>query len=408
MKQKQSFFRSLGKDKLYIVGNVFYAYLALGFALIMLGSILPTLKSEYELSYQIGGMLLSVQSVGYVIAGLGAGFLPLYLGLKNSFVALTSGIAIGMGMLLVTGNPVWLLIAMALIGVSKGAITNYNNQIMSELTQGNAGPMNILHAFFAIGACIAPLAVLLCAKVDASGWRLAVAIAVIAGVLGLLAMSRMKLDNTRAGADAGRSAVSYGFFKERIFWVTALIVFFYQCIEASLMGWLTTFFVDSHVMTDASAQLVTSALWIALLIGRFGCSGLAVRFKPYQMILVMAAGQLGFLYLLVRSHTLVVMMIATVGLGLSMSGMYGTSVSNAGDLFARYPVCMGFFVMLTSMGAVVAPSAVGLLASVAGMRMGLAVLLVAAALLVLVSLYNAAAIRGLTAKKHAVKGRQKA
>ena len=111
-------------------------------------------------------------------------------------------------------------------------------------------------------------------------------------------------------------------------------------------------------------------------------------------ILVMAAGQLGFLYLLVHSRSFGMMMVATVGLGLSMSGMYGTSVSNAGDLFARYPVCMGFFVLLTSMGAVVAPSAVGVVANVAGMRAGLAVLLIAAVALISMAVYNAVMICG--------------
>lgn len=394
MEQKESFFRSIGRDNLYIVGNLFYAYFAQGFALIMLGAILPMLKADYALNYQVGGMLLSVQSVGYAAAGLGAGFLPLYFGLKRSFILLTSGVAIGMGMLLASGNPVWLLIAMALIGISKGAVTNYNNQIMSDLARGNAGPLNLLHAFFAIGACLAPLAVLLCARVDASGWRLAAAVATAVAVLGLLAMSRMKMDGAPSGGEAESAPVSFGFFREKIFWVTVLIVFFYQCIEASLMGWLTSFFVDSGVMTNDFAQVVTSALWIALLAGRFGCSAVAVRFRPYQMILVMAAGQLGFLYLLVHSRSFGMMMVATVGLGLSMSGMYGTSVSNAGDLFARYPVCMGFFVLLTSMGAVVAPSAVGVVANVAGMRAGLAVLLIAAVALISMAVYNAVMICG--------------
>lgn len=403
MEQKRSFFHSIGKDNRYIVGNLFYAYFAQGFALIMLGAILPVLKADYALNYQIGGMLLSVQSVGYAVAGLGAGFLPLYFGLKRSFILLTSGVAIGMGMLLVSGNPVWLLIAMGLIGISKGAVTNYNNQIMSDLARGNAGPLNMLHAFFAIGACIAPFVVLLCSKVDASGWRLAAAIATVVAVFGLFAMSRMKLENTRASGNQGETAtVSFGFFKERIFWVTVLMVFFYQCIEASMMGWLTSFFVDSGVMTNDFAQVVTSALWIALLAGRFLCSGLALRFRPYQMILVMAAGQLGFLYLLIHSHSFAMMMVATIGLGLSMSGMYGTSVSNAGDLFARYPVCMGFFVLLTSMGAVVAPSAVGMLANVAGMRNGLAVLLVAAVALIVMAIYNAAVVCGRAFTKHTI------
>lgn len=401
MEHKESFFQSIGKDNRYVVFNLFFAYFALGVALIMLGSILPVLKEDYHIGYQVGGMLLSVQSVGYAVAGLGAGFLPLYFGLKNSFILLTSGTCIGMGMLLVSGNPVWLLIAMALIGISKGAVTNYNNQIMTDLAKGNAGPLNLLHAFFAIGACIAPVVVLLCSKVDPTGWRLAVLLAAVVAFFGLLAMFRMKLDHTRSAGSKSteKKTVSYGFFKEKIFWVTMLICFFYQGIEGTMMGWLTSFFVDSNVMTDDFAQVVTSTLWIALLIGRLSCSGLAAKFRSYQMLVVMAAGQLFFLYVLVSSHSFAMMMVATIGLGLSMSGMYGTSVSNAGDLFTRYPVCMGFFVLMTSMGAVVAPAVVGIAADIAGMRVGLSVLLVAGAALVVMAVYNLLCIR----KKASVK-----
>lgn len=390
MKQEQSFFQRIGKDKRYIVLNLFFAYFSLGVALIMLGSVLPVLKSDYALNYQVGGMLLSVQSIGYAVAGLGAGFLPLYFGLKKSFILLTSGTCIGMGMLLASGNPVWLLIAMGLIGISKGAVTNYNNQIMTELAEGDAGPLNLMHAFFAIGACLAPLIVLVCGKVDASGWRLAVFLSAAAVGVGLVAMFRMKMSDTQPTQkhSESKTKVSYGFFKEKIFWITMLICFFYQGIEGTMMGWLTSFFVDSHVMTDSFAQVVTSALWIALLIGRISCSRLAAKFKPSQMILAMAIGQFVFLTILVTSHSFVGMMIATIGLGLSMSGMYGTSVSNAGDLFTRYPVCMGFFVLMTSSGAVVAPAVVGAVANASNMRLGISCLLLAAVALVVMALGN--------------------
>ena len=243
MEHKQSFFQRIGKDKRYIVFNLFFAYFTLGVALIMLGSVLPVLKADYALNYQVGGMLLSVQSIGYAVAGLGAGFLPLYLGLKKSFILLTSGTCIGMGMLLASGNPVWLLTAMGLIGISKGAVTNYNNQIMTELAEGDAGPLNLMHAFFAIGACIAPFIVLLCGKVDASGWRLAVFLSAAAVGVGLLAMFRMNMRGSTAKQEQNteKTGVSYGFFKEKIFWITMLICFFYQGIEGTMMGWLTSF-----------------------------------------------------------------------------------------------------------------------------------------------------------------------
>ena len=63
MEQKQGFFRSIGRDNCYIVANLFYAYFAQGVAVIMLGAVLPALKADYALNYQVGGMLLSVQSI---------------------------------------------------------------------------------------------------------------------------------------------------------------------------------------------------------------------------------------------------------------------------------------------------------------------------------------------------------
>ena len=113
-----------------------------------------------------------------------------------------------------------------------------------------------------------------------------------------------------------------------------------------MMGWLTTFYIDSGVLAAGAAQIVTSLLWISLLVGRFSCSVIAARFRPWQMITVMCFGIAAFLVLLVLGTSLPVLIVATIGLGLCMSGMYGTTVSNAGDLFSRYPASMGIYVTL--------------------------------------------------------------
>lgn len=46
-----------------------------------------------------------------------------------------------------------------------------------------------------------------------------------------------------------------------------------------MMGWLTTFYIDSGVLAAGAAQIVTSLLWISLLVGRFSCSVIAARFR---------------------------------------------------------------------------------------------------------------------------------
>lgn len=393
--EKKGFFVSLGKRKLGVVLNLFYAYMSLGLVLIMLGAILPDLKADYALSYQVGGALLSVQSVGYVLAGLLAGYLPLLLGIKVSYILIQLSVTLGFIMLLISGNPVWLLIAMLLIGVGKGGITNYNNLLMNIYSEGNAGPLNILHACFAAGAVIAPLIAL-----AVSGWRMAVIIGCVCCVASLVFLvlagfSDADLENAdsadaaAAGTEEGRKKkVDYGFLKEKLFWVTVLICFFYQAVEASFMGWMTSFLIDTGVMEASLARFTTSVLWLALMAGRLLCSVAARKFRPLHMILALTLITTVFMILLLLNRSPAGLIIATAGIGLGMSGMFGTSVSNAGDIFSRYPVCMGFFVFLASMGAIVAPAIIGVAANKAGMHTGMSTLLVFAACMVAAAVVN--------------------
>lgn len=106
------------------------------------------------------------------------------------------------------------------------------------------------------------------------------------------------------------------------------------------------------------------------------------------MITVMCFGIAAFLVLLVLGTSLPVLIVATIGLGLCMSGMYGTTVSNAGDLFSRYPASMGIYVTLNGLGAAAAPAAIGVAANHGGIRIGFALLLIAAAMLVVSALCN--------------------
>lgn len=392
--KKNGFFSSLGKRKLGVVLNLFYAYMSLGLVLIMLGSILPEMKADYALSYQVGGALLSVQSVGYVLAGLLAGYLPFLIGIKVSFILIQLSVTLGFIMLLVSGNPVWLLIAMFLIGIGKGGITNYNNLLMNIYSEGNAGPLNILHACFAAGAVIAPLIAMVVA-----GWRSAVIIGCVCCAASLAFLlpagfSDKDLETTDTpdisdmAENNRKKKVDYGFVKEKLFWVTVIICFFYQAVEASFMGWMTSFLIDTGVMAESLAQFTTSVLWMALMAGRLLCSVAARKFTPRSMILALTLITTGFMAVLLQTKSPAGLIIATAGIGLGMSGMFGTSVSNAGDIFSKYPVCMGFFVFLTSMGAIVAPAIIGSVANTHGMHMGMSTLLVFAACMVAAAIIN--------------------
>ncbi len=385
-----AFFKRIGKANTYVVLNTFHAYFSQGVAVILLGAVLPALKEYYNISYQVSGMLMSVTFVAYAIFGLLAGYMPMYIGLKRSFLLVVASLSVGMGLLLVSGNPIVLLASMFIIGINKGGVTTYNNQIVSVFSGGDAGPLNLLHASFATGACIAPLIVLLCLNFDPTGWRIAVIISVLIAVSGILFMLPMKLDNSiyEVKSETSGSASSFGFFKERMFVISLTMAFLYQFIEGAAMSWMTTYFIDSGVMTDASAQLITSTLWIALLVGRTSCSVLSGRFKTQHLLLIMGLFQFVFVIMLVFSHSLLTMLIAAIGLGLGMSGMYGTTVSNAGDVFSRYPTSMGYWVLISSIGAVISPTLIGIVANNNNMRTAFAALGIAAGGLLLMAFHN--------------------
>ena len=366
----KAFLSSLSRSKRYVVAELFLVYFAQGLSSIMLGSVLPDLRAAYALDYQIGGTLLSAQSIGYLGIGLLSGLAAIKWGLKRAYLILYYVFAVGFVMLLTNGSPVWLLAAMFLTGISKGAITDYNNRVMSEYANGSATPLNMMHAAYAFGACVAPLAVLACHKLGGdNGWRLALEISIVLLTASFIFGLFMKMDDDKSTKTEQKSATDYGFFREKLFWLCTALCFFYEAVEASMMGWLTSFYIDSGVLAADAAQIITSLLWVSLLIGRF-------------------------LVLLVTGTTLPILAVATIGLGLCMSGMYGTTVANAGDLFSRYPASMGIYVTLNGFGAAMAPAAIGIAANRTGIRWGFATLLIAGVLLVVSAVLNARYFKG--------------
>ena len=385
-RQKRSFFQSLAPNDRYMIGSLFFLYLIQGVFVILIGSILPMMQEEYHLSYQVGGFLISAHSIGNLITGLIAGLLPLAIGLKRSLMLLNVLPFAGFAITLVTGNPFLLIFALLLTGIGRGAVSNYNNQAVSALSGGSAAPLNMLHGFFAIGAVSAPLLALLFSG-DGSGWRPAVYVVIALGVISMISSAFMKMDSVpydrpKKGAD------SFGFLKSRQFILSMGIMFFYLCVEASVMGWMVTYYTNSGVVSADSAQMLNSLLWVVILAGRFSCSALAQKLSAGRIIMMLCTGIVVFLGILLASSSIVPMLIGTIGLGLSLSGMYGTTVANAGDVFGKYPLAMGIFITFTNIGSVITPSIIGGIAEQTSIRTGMAVLLLPALLAFALAIVN--------------------
>ena len=383
----KQFFASLSPKNRYIAGNLFFLYLVQGICTLLIGSVLPMMKAEYGLNYGIGGMLISAHSIGNIIISPFAGLFPLYFGQKNSLMVLNLFLGVGLAVTLLTGNPYILLIALLMTGLGRGAVSTYNNSIINQLSGGQAAPLNALHGFFAIGAVSAPVIALAATSKDDHGWKIAVAIAVFFCALTVLSSARMQMDNTRVGRGE-KQPISFGFFRHKLFWISSAIMLFYLAVESSVMGWMVTFYTDSGVVGSDSAQLLNSLLWVTILIGRFACVSLSSKMHTSRLILMLSGGMFVFFTGLMFSHSLIPMIIMTIGLGLCMSGMYGTTVGNCGSILKDYPLGMSIFVTITGIGSIVTPSIVGSIADASNIRTGMAVLIAALVCLLISALLN--------------------
>ena len=377
--ERQSALKSMSRKHQYLMQDIFIAYLAMGVYLTLIGSVLPAIKAEYQISYQVGGWMMSAQQIGYLVAGIAASLIAGKIGVKVTYLSFGVLAFIGLALMMVTGNPVVLLFAMLLTGLCKGCTANFGNQITSTLSNNDSSLLNLSQAFFAIGTCLAPIITMLCG----ASWRTAFAITIAMGVITFLHGLRTEIGPEAFHQESNNGKPDLRFFKKGIFWICCLLLMCYLAFEASVMGWLVTFFVDSGAATETTAQLLATALWVAVLIGRFASAWFATRYRPEHMIVVMTIGVAACFSIMMFSHTLVPMATATFGLGLFMAGMYGTTLGGSDNLIGQYPMCMGMFIVIPGIGSAITQSAIGTLADQAGIRGGMYFLYILLAILIL-------------------------
>ncbi len=379
--KNQSFYAQLNDDEKYILNCCFFVFAVNGLYAMILGSLLPLISSEYALKDTVSGLLISAHQAGNLISGFIAGVLPLYLGRKKSIIFLCSFVVIGFTIIIITGNPILLILGFLFTGLSRGSISNFNNITVNEITKSNPAALNILHSIFAIGALISPFLVILSTNIHGElGWKIAAGVIIVLGLVSMLLFSRMKIEDKRLKSE--KVAVSYEFLKKKDFLISGGIMFFYLCAEAAINGWMVKYFVDSNIMTVEYAQVLASILWVVILAGRLTCAFLGDKVSKKLILLITSFATVAFYLLLLSTTDIRIITIAIMGLGYSMAGIYPTTISTVGNVIKEYPMAMGIFLMLGGTGAIIMPIITGGLSEAFGIFAGMGAIVVALVLMI--------------------------
>ena len=365
------------RSLLYRIYTIFFVS---GAMTTVLGAVLPSLSSEYGLSYGVSGMLLSAHQIGNLCAVFIAGILPYAIGRRLSTAILASGIVIGLLLMTLTGNPFMLFLAFACTGIGRGTLSNITNVVVGESAERKTAGLNFLHASFAVGAFLAPFIVIATAGLS---WRCA-PIAIALAMLCAIAAVAAKLSSNKSTKAKGEGGIP----RTLGFWLNTFIMFFYLCAEGSLTGWLVTYFKDEGIFPAAIATAMQSFLWIMILLGRLMCAVVSTKMNKSLLILILGLAMTFFFVLMITVSSPIIIFIALLGVGFSMSGIYPTTLSTMDTRYNSSTIATGTCIGTATIGAIAMPIIIGQVAERTGLAGGVATISIALFMMVVLMIFK--------------------
>ncbi|MDO5111819.1 MAG: MFS transporter [Clostridia bacterium] len=366
------------------------AFAVTGMMALSIGSLLPFIRDDYELSYDFSGMLLSLHSVGNLFSSFFSGMLAFSIGRRKSMLFFSVFMLFAYLILASFSAPFLLAAAFLSSGLARGASSNFTNVTINEAVPGKAWALNVIHAAFAVGALIMPLLVVFCTHNDPAGWKSICFLMIGLSLLCMLLYANIPLSETTAVRQ--NKARDLSFLKEKSFVLGTAALFCYLCAEQGVIGWLVTYLQDAGILSASLAQTMASVLWLLILTGRLSVAWLSGRYPRSRLLCFMGGGFAFFFAVLLFGRTLPMVLVGIIGFGLSMAGIYPTVVSCSGDLIKREPFAWSVMLPIASLGSILMPSIIGLVADSFGIFAGMSTVSVAVGvtvlLLVLISREN--------------------
>lgn len=355
----------------------FYGFFVNGITALVLGSIMPSILQDFNLGYDKGGMLLSLYSTGNLIASFAGGH-----------IALIAMIALGFSLMIIFKSPALLMLGFFLIGIGKGSNINMGNTNINNISHGDSSLLNILHTYFAVGAFMSPLLASLFFSLG-YGWKTIVTVVIGFGLSMVILFSISGVESINfKRTPKEKMDIDFSFIRQRNFYLSAAMLFFYLGVEYAVNGWLVTYLKDSGMMDTSMAQRVLSIMWIVMIIGRISNVYIAKRFENKNIILFSSLGAIIFFILFMMSTNIWIIILWIFGLGLCLSGIYAAVLINTGGIIKDSKLAMSTLLGIAGLGGMTMPFIIGLVAEKVGIAGGMITIAFSAGMLLTLALVN--------------------
>ena len=346
----------------------FLTFFFSGVCTISSGVVVSLLQEKYGFAYGMTGTLLSLMSIGNLLAGFLTGVLPGVLGFKPSVLLLTTGYALGYGMMGLSGAELLLSVSFFLVGIAKGSAMNACTILVSGNSADRTRGMNLMHSCYACGALLCPFLIAAAGRVSTG---LALLVLAALGVIVWLIYLTIPMDGQgRTKSKTGKEKIDWSFLYSVQFWLLTGLLFCQNAAEQSVTGWMVTYFKGSGIITGALAAYTVTVMWGATLVARLLIAFVFPFKQPRKAMVVMGVGCTIFYFFLMQAHTQGAAILLLFAFAFAMAGMNPTAVASAGKMTSV--TSMGIMLPAASSGAILMPWIIGRVAERAGLAVGMA------------------------------------
>lgn len=387
-----------------LTASIYALFVVLGVSSTLFGLILADVTETLGISLANAGLVTTLFAVGRTAGSFLTGIATDRWGVNrptaiNLFVMLG-----GLALVAAAGHVAAFFLGSFIMGLAFGGLDVTLNLAITVLyPDRRAAMLSLLHAFYGVGSFAGPLA-LSFLLTHGPTWRaLPAATAVLYALTGLFFSSLASALDERqvriqreardtSGGSRPEGAGTHSSVRKPLhalrgpqaFLLIVPIGFIYQGVSWGLSLWLPTYMAEVHGASPLRAAAAVSALFLGLTVGRFVNSVVTLRIGDANMLLFSAVGSLAGLSLSLAATTTVGTLVALGATGFFLAALIPTSIALLTALLPQAAgAASGTFMMLSATGVLLFPWLLGVLSERWGMRISLAVSLLALSTLVL-------------------------
>ncbi|KAJ3513496.1 hypothetical protein NLJ89_g2914 [Agrocybe chaxingu] len=290
----------IDQKALYLLGSCMGVF-TVGLNDTATGANLPSIQKHYNLSYETISLVFLAGFGGKLVSSILNPVLQNLLGTR--WLLLTAGVLYAGGSLLIAFAPPFslVMVGLALMGFGGGFYAACLTSVIAHFD--NSSFMNILYAFFGVGALSAPFIIGGFASASVS-WNLYYWIQFTFGmviIFGFLILFKNYVVPSDAEPE-GRTLRStfIQFARMRITWIGIILTIFGFAITLTLSNWLTSYLIEVKGTGLDISRYQLSMLWAGMTAGRMFFSLPYIRIRDRfgnALLLALLCGAIAVLWL---------------------------------------------------------------------------------------------------------------